>query len=97
MIRVCGDLQHVCKDPYHIEHWPFTWSLKLRYQWVDKYDSLIAPIYMYKATYIPKPLGIHLALVRRPHRLFIKYSWRRFRKEADYYARKELLDGFVKN
>jgi len=96
MIRVCGDLQHVCKDPYHIEHWLFTWSPKLRYQWVDKYDSLIAPIYMYKAVYIPKPLGIHLAFVRRPDRLFIKYIWRRFRREADYYARKGLLDEFVR-
>jgi len=37
-----------------------------------------------------------LALVRRPDRLFIKYIWRRFRKEADYYARKELLGEFVK-
>jgi len=48
---------------------------------------------MYKAAYIPRPLGMHLALVRRPHRLFIKYIWRRFEREADHYARRDFLVG----
>jgi hypothetical protein len=96
MVRICGDLRHVCKDPYHIEHWLFTWSPKIRYQRVGKYESLIAPIYMYKAVYIPKPLGIHLAFLRRPDRLFIKHIYRKYRKEANYYAKKGLFNEFVR-
>ena len=88
MIRLCGDLYHVCHQPLHIEHWLFTWSSRLRYKWIGKYDSLIAPTYMYKVVFINKPLGLHLANVRNPARLFIKHVWWKFRREADKLAHK---------
>jgi len=98
MIRLCGDIYHVCENPYHVEHWLFTWSSKLRYKWVGKYDSLIAPLYMYKAIYIEKPLGLHLTTVRNPKRLFIKWIWWKYRQEADEYARsKGSVEDFVKS
>jgi len=87
MIRLCGDPYHVCRNPYHVEHWLFTWSKELRYEWVDKYDSLIAPIYKYKVVFINEPLGFHLAYVRSPRRLIMKWIWWRFRSEADEFMR----------
>jgi len=97
MVKLCGDIYHVCRDVYHIEHWFFTWSSKLKYKWVGEYDSLIAPIYMYKVIFIQKPLGIHLSYVRRPERLFVKWIWWRHRKEADEYARnKGTLEDFAR-
>ncbi len=94
MLRLCGDLHHLCNPPnfpyrpYHIEHWLFTWSSKLKYKWVGAYDSLIAPLYMYKAKFINRVLGVHLAGVRLPSRLFVKHVWKFYRKESDEYVRR---------
>jgi len=76
MIRICGDLFHVCRKPYHIEHWLYTWSPKLRYAKIDKHDVLIASVIMYKAIMINRPLGLHI-FVRSPKRIAIKYlTWK---------------------
>ena len=77
MIRICGDLFHVSTNPYHIEHWLYTWSPKLKYTKINKHDTLIAPITMYKAILINKPLGVHI-YVRTPKRIAIKYlTWKK--------------------
>lgn len=73
MIKICGDLFHVCRDVYHIEHWLYTWSPKLRYEEIDGHDSLIAPLTMYRAIMISKPLGYHIVDVRNPKRIAIKH------------------------
>lgn len=86
-IRFCGDIYHVCTQPFHIEHWLYTWSKKLKYAWIDKFDSLIAPLYMYKVIYIDKPLGYHFCYVRRPDRLYFKHIWWRYRKTVDKLLR----------
>jgi len=101
-IQFCGDLSHLCNQVYHVEHWLFTWSPKLYYKWLGRYDSLIAPIYMYKAIYIDKPLSLHLRSVRNPVRLAFKHLWWRFREEFNKlagrnidlmeYARKKALE-----
>ncbi len=94
MLRLCGDIKHLCSPPYfpykpyHVEHWLFTWSSRLVYKWVDSYDSLIAPLSMYKARFINEILGVHLAGVRMPSRLFVKHVWKFYRKEADEYVRR---------
>ena len=80
-VTLCGDPYHLCSNPLHIEHWLFTWSPKLVYRWVGRYDSLIAPLKMYKAVFINKPLSIHMRAVRRPDRYAFKAIWWRFREE----------------
>lgn len=92
-ITFCGDLKHLCGDKskgkiwFHIEHWLFTWSPRLKYDWVGRYDSLIAPIYLYKAIYIDKPLSIHLTSVRNPKRYALKMIWWKYREEFNRAAR----------
>lgn len=86
-IRFCGDIYHVCVPPLHIEHWLYTWSGKLKYVWIDKFESLIAPLHMYKVIYISEPLGYHFCYVRRPDRLYFKQIWWRYRKTIDELLR----------
>lgn len=73
MIKICGDIFHVCREIHHIEHWLYTWSPKLRYEEIAGNDSLIAPLTMYRAIMIPKPLGYHIVDVRNPKRTAIKH------------------------
>ena len=40
--------------------------------WIDKFESLIAALYMYKAIYINEPLGYHFCYVKRSDRLYFK-------------------------
>jgi glycosyltransferase involved in cell wall biosynthesis len=84
-IKLCGDLKHICGDSIHIEHWLFTFSGTLSYKRVMMngipYDSLIAPLRLYKAIYIDRILGLHLAAVRKPSRLALKILWFRYREE----------------
>ena len=96
-IQLCGDLHHVCRQVFHIEHWLFTWSPKLFYTWLDRYDSLIAPIYMYKTVFINKPLSLHLRGVRNPKRIAFKSLWWRFRKEFNELAKQGInLEEYAK-
>jgi len=69
----CGDIYHLCPQPLHIEHWMYTWSRKLRYKPLGRFESLVAPIYMYRVVYIEEPLGYHFRSVRRPERLYLKH------------------------
>ncbi len=80
-IQLCGDLKHLCLRPIHIEHWMYTWSPYIKYIWVDRFESLNAPLHIYRAVVINKPLSFHLAGVRNPARLALKAIWWRFRKE----------------
>lgn len=88
MLKMCASPLYLCPDKYHIEHWMFTWSSKLHYKWLDHFDSLIAPIYLYRVIFIDEPLGIHLTDVRSPKRLAMKRIWWKYRKEADEYMRR---------
>lgn len=77
-ILLCGDLRHTCgPKPYHIEHWMFTYSSSLTYRdlYIDgkPWDHLIAPLKIYKARLIDKPLGLHLTGVRKPARMAVKH------------------------
>jgi len=87
-INMCGDPLHLCPNPLHIEHWLFTWSRRLRYEWVGRYDSLIAPLTLYRVIFIREPLSIHLSYVRKPERLGFKHIWWRFREEFNALARR---------
>lgn len=74
----CGDIRHLCgEDPYHIEHWLFTYSSKLAYRYLDfggaVLEALIAPITLYKPLILDEVLGVHLTRVRRPLVLAEKY------------------------
>jgi glycosyltransferase involved in cell wall biosynthesis len=85
-IGICGDLRHKCGEgAYHIEHWLFTYSSKLKYKYLyigkTPMETLIAPLKLYKVLYIDRPLGLHLGGVRRPSRLAIKHLWWMFRDE----------------
>jgi len=85
-IGICGDLRHKCGEgAYHIEHWLFTYSSKLKYKYLyvgkTPMETLIASLKLYKVLYIDKPLGLHLGGVRRPSRLAIKHLWWMFRDE----------------
>lgn len=76
-ILLCGDLRHTCgPEPYHIEHWMFTYSSSLKYTdlYIDgkPWDHLIAPLKIYKARLVNKPLGLHLTGVRKPARIALK-------------------------
>ena len=87
MVLLCGTPLHVCRNRYHVEHWMFTWSDKLRYKWLDSVESLFAPLYLYKVVNIDEPLGFHLSYVRSPKRLAMKIIWWRFKREADKFMR----------
>jgi len=93
-INLCGDIKHLCRNPLHVEHWLFTYSRELVYRKVVinevPFDSLIAPLRLYKTLYIDKVLGIHLAYVRRPARLALKILWTRYREEFWKALEKEL-------
>jgi len=86
-LLLCGDLHHVCGDnPYHIEHWLFTYSGKLTYKYLNYgnglyMDTLIAPLRLYKPIFIDKVLGVHLAGVRSPEKLAVKYLRAKHRRE----------------
>ncbi len=80
-IQLCGDLHHLCPNPLHIEHWMYTWSPYIRYEWVGRFDSLHAPVHIYQAVMIRKPLSFHLARVRSPQRIALNSIWWRFREE----------------
>ena len=78
-ITICGDLCHVCSEkPYHIEHWMYTYSDKVRYKYLGKIDSLIAPLSIYKVVFIKKPLGLHIN-ARSPRRTAVKHLWYKHR------------------
>lgn len=78
-LLLCGDLMHVCSEqPYHIEHWMFTYSRKLTYKYLDfgngvYMDALIAPLSLYKPLIIDDVLGVHLTRVRSPEKLALKH------------------------
>lgn len=95
MVCLDGDLFHQNPGfPIHIEHWLFTYSPKLRYEWVSIYDTLIAPLRYYKPVFINKILGMHLRTVRSPVRLLYKSLWWRMRREG--LEGKMSLDSYVK-
>ncbi|MEM0283980.1 MAG: glycosyltransferase [Sulfolobales archaeon] len=92
-LLLCGDIYHLCSEnPYHIEHWLYTYSEKLRYKdvYVNGFltDTLVAPLRLYKAIYIDKILGVHLALVKNPVRIAIRDLWQKYRSEFYEVARK---------
>ncbi|MEM4005647.1 MAG: glycosyltransferase [Desulfurococcaceae archaeon] len=78
-LLLCGDLYHVCgKNPYHVEHWLFTYSSKLKYKYLDfgkgvYMEALIAPLTLYKPIYMDEVLGVHLTKVRSPAKLALKH------------------------
>jgi len=83
LILLCGDLRHVCGEKYlHVEHWLFTYSSKLTYKYLyvdgTPFEHLIAPLNLYKAVMIDKPLGLHLRDVRKPSKIAYKYIWQLF-------------------
>jgi len=86
-LLLCGDLHHVCgSNPYHVEHWLFTYSSKLSYKYLDYgggiyFDTLIAPLRLYKPVFINRVLGVHLTSVRSPEKLAVKHIRLRHRKE----------------
>ncbi len=82
------------KFPLHIEHWLFTYSDNLRYEWIGIYDTLIAPLRYYKPMYVDKILGLHLRTVRNPVRLLYKYLWWLMRKEGQ--EKKMSIDEYVR-
>lgn len=80
MVVLCGDICHVCSErPYHIEHWMYTYSSKTRYRYIGATDSLIAPLTLYRALYIERPMGIHIN-ARSPRRTAVKTLWHRYRE-----------------
>ncbi len=85
-LLLCGDVHHVCSDnPYHIEHWLFTYSSKLTYKYLDQggvyLETLMAPLRLYKPVLIDKVLGVHLAGVRSPEKLALKHIRSHHRRE----------------
>lgn len=85
-LLLCGDIYHLCSsNPYHVEHWLFTYSSKLTYKYLDYgdayFDTLIAPLRLYKPVFIDKVLGVHLTGIRSPEKLAIKHIRLRHRKE----------------
>lgn len=82
----CGDLKHLCNRIYHVEHWLFTYSKTLTYRDLrvrrDKVtDVLIAPARLYKPIFIDRVLSVHIAWVRNPERLAVKYLWYKYRED----------------
>jgi glycosyltransferase involved in cell wall biosynthesis len=91
LILLCGDLKHVCKEAHHIEHWLFTYSSKLTYKYLyvdgTPFEHLIAPIHLYKALMIDKPMGLHLTGVRNPFKVAYKHLWYLYRDEFQKWSR----------
>ncbi|MEM1606476.1 MAG: glycosyltransferase [Fervidicoccaceae archaeon] len=91
-LLMCGDVHHVCgSEPYHIEHWLVTYSQKLKYKYLDHgggvhMETLIAPLRLYKPIYIDKILGVHLAYVRGPEKIALKYIRLQHRKRLLEYT-----------
>ena len=72
-ITLCGDLSHRCRaDRYHVEHWMFTHSARLRYLWDGRNEYLYAPPYYFRVWLSREPQGVHLTGVRRPERVAFK-------------------------
>jgi glycosyltransferase involved in cell wall biosynthesis len=88
-IRICGDLYHTCGE--HVEHWLFTYSKQIHYKnlLVDgrPFDSLIAPLRLYKAIYIDKVLGLHIQ-VKNPVRYAVKHLWYLYRSEYNEISKR---------
>jgi len=86
-IRMCVDIYHTCRDPLHIEHWLFTYHEKLRYETLEvdgrPFESLIAPLHIYKTIFIRKPLGLHLTRARSPERTALNYLFWKYRSEYE--------------
>jgi len=84
-ILLCGDIKHVCSERYHIEHWLFTYSSRLVYRYLyiggKPFEHLIAPLWLYKAIMIDRPMGLHLTGVRRPSKVAYKHLWYLYRDE----------------
>mgnify|MGYP001770680910 CR=1 FL=1 len=77
-VTLCGDLSHRCRaDRYHVEHWAFTYSSRLRYDWDGRFEYLRAPPYYFRRWLSREPQGLHLTGVRRPERLALKELSRR--------------------
>jgi len=90
-ILLCGDLKHMCSESFHIEHWMFTYSSKLTYGYIyvdgKPFDHLIAPLKLYKAVMINRPMGLHLTGVRKPSRVAFKHLWYLYGDEFQEWAR----------
>ncbi|MGC9072345.1 MAG: glycosyltransferase family 2 protein [Acidilobus sp.] len=72
-LNLCGDTWHRCRaDRFHVEHWMFTYSRRLRYMWDGRNEYLYAPPYYFRSWLSRKPLGVHLSGVRRPDRKAFK-------------------------
>ncbi|AFZ69960.1 glycosyl transferase [Caldisphaera lagunensis DSM 15908] len=69
LISFCGDLSHRCRDKYHVEHWLFTWSKKLKYLWDGRIEYLYSPIYYKRVDLSYDPLGYHMRSVKKPERV----------------------------
>ena len=91
LILLCGDLKHMCKEAHHVEHWLFTYSSKLTYKYLyidgTSFEHLIAPVYLYKALMIDKPMGLHLTSVRKPFKVAYKHLWYLYRDEFQKWSR----------
>jgi len=75
-IALCGDLSHRCNIRYHIEHWLYTWSKKLKYLWDGSMEYLYAPAYYKRVILDTEPLGYHLTGIRKPERMALKVLYR---------------------
>jgi len=77
-ILLCGGVRHLCSEnPFHAEHWLFTYSRSLRYSNVPYgrgvvFEVLIASPRLYKAIHLNKVMGLHLAGVRSCRNMAIK-------------------------
>ena len=75
-ITLCGDLSHRCNVRYHMEHWLYTWSKKLKYLWDGSMEHLYAPVYYKRVILDTEPLGYHLTGIRKPERMALKTLYR---------------------
>ena len=93
-LLLCGDVHHLCgSNPYHVEHWLFTYSSGLTYKYLDYgggayFDVLIAPLRLYKPVFVDRVLGVHLTGVRSPEKLALKHIRLRHRREVLEYLSK---------
>jgi Glycosyltransferases involved in cell wall biogenesis len=72
-LNLCGDTWHRCRaDRFHVEHWMFTYSRRLRYLWDGRNEYLLAPPHYFRVMLSEEPLGVHLSGVRRPDRKAFK-------------------------
>ena len=76
-IALCGDLSHRCNYNYHVEHWLFTWSRKLKYLFDGKIDYLYSPLYYKRIDLSYEPLGYHMASVKKPERVALNNLFRK--------------------